>query len=492
VKNELREGVTLRSSLTLASETLAAVNALSAVADRLLPRSMALPDELATAKVLRNIGAADSSPASPPGDFLAKLRQRLVVVSRARQIAGLSRKELRYTPWLLWNGDPPAASLPGLLPLILDQARTSGATLRRLIQAYLRDFSSLASGISEAAACIRQQLTNTDLRLEHWRIAQDEVQLFDAEKGPASLATRLLDEKDPDSILSRYKLDDPMLATGGYMMAVEDAVRGATPVKLRDGGTVALERVLKIIAPTENRLRFGSRRAETARAFLNAWFTGRGEPVSALQEPVRRHLLHWLGDPRLRPQPWAAVGEQETALMRRWLARASLDLFFRLIDQHTSGVHWPYRRAFWFAYLEKGAIGDAWLALGTEAYNSARAVRELGGAYGRLLGDSRQSALLLRLGPLVIGEFTHIGKVRAWLADHREAPDLGRQEYPKSELMRECLPFPENPYRRRGGNSRGTGLSHFQSREGYWQGSAAALIERHTGTRITALDWRPR
>ena len=56
-------------------------------------------------------------------------------------------------------------------------------------------------------------------------------------------------------------------------------MRAATPLMLRDHGTKALDRILKVIAPSEGRLRFQSRRTETARAMLGAWLTGRGEPA---------------------------------------------------------------------------------------------------------------------------------------------------------------------------------------------------------------------
>jgi hypothetical protein len=415
-----------------------------------------------------------------------------VAASRAKRLSELTSRQLRYAPWLLWNGKLPAASLPGLLTIILDRAANSRADLRRLIQAYLRDFSVSAPGVTEAAQCIRKHLANVDPRLENWRQAQREVQLFDPVKGPMSLAGRLLSEEDPEAILANYKLDDEILARGNYLLAVEDAVRARAPLLLLEHGTKALNRILKIIAPAKRELRFEARRAESARGLLGAWLTGRGEPAADLQEPVWRVLLDWLGDPRLpvNRQRWRDVGERETSLVRRWLSRASLDLFFRLIDdQDTAGTHWPYRRRFWFRYLELGAIDDAWLALGGEAYSSAKAIRELGGAYGRLLGESKQSALLLRLGSLVIGEFTHIGKVRAWPVNGPEAPRLGRQEYSKYDLTRECLPFPVNPYRGRGGNTSGTGLSHFNSQQGYWQGSVAALIESHTGFKTAPPDW---
>jgi hypothetical protein len=193
----------------------------------------------------------------------------------------------------------------------------------------------------------------------------------------------------------------------------------------------------------------------------------------------------------MRLQQWAAVGEQETRLMRRWLARASLDLFFELVKQHALDAHWRYREAFWLAYLKKGAIADAWLALGGQTFSEANTIPELGRAYGQLKGgDSRQSALLVRIGSLVISEFTHNGKLRAWPVEWRNAPELGRTTYIRRDLMGKCLPFPINPYLGRGGDSTGGGLSHIGSDNDYWQGSAAALIERRAGIRITPPEWQ--
>jgi hypothetical protein len=407
------------------------------------------------------------------------LRGNLIAASRSGRIAAVPRKELRYAPWLLWNGKPPAASLPGLLSALLDQAGTSAPTLRRLIGAYLRDFNPRAPGIDDAAARIREVLARAELRFGAWRTAQNEVDLFDPARGPAALADRLLDDNRPDETLARYKLDDEMLATGNYMMAVEDAIRSAAPLLLRRQAEPGLQRVLRIIEPA-GKLRFPSHIGDTGRALLRAWLDNGPEPAPALQRPVREVLLRWLGDPRLRPQRWAALGEQEIALMRRWLTRASLDLFFRLIDQNALDGQWRYRHAFWLTYLEKGAIADAWLALGSQTFNAARAVREFGGAYGQLRGgEPNQSALVLRIGPLVISEFTHNGKMHAWPADGPDAPRLGEANYTSARLKRPCLSFPPDPRTRRGGSADGKGLRHDGSSTGKWQRSAAALIERH-------------
>jgi len=482
----------MRSTPAIGSETLAAIEALRFVVERLSPRAIALPEEAESTRMLRAIAAADAVPARPPGDTLEALRRRLAAVCRSGRAATLPHKDLRYAPWLLWNGKPPAATFPGLLARVLDQARGSNPALRRLISAYLRDFDPAASGVDQAAACIREMLTGAGVRFDPWRTAQAETRLFDPARGPAALAARLLTQDRPAETLARYKLDDPMLDTGKYLMAVEEAVRASAPYMLRNQGETGLQRVLQVVAPSDS-LRFPQHAADTGRALLSAWLDGGTQPAPALQQPVRQSVLRWLGDPRLRPQPWAAVGERETMLMRRWLTRASLDLFFTLIDQYALDAHWRYRHAFWLAYLEKGAISDAWLALGSETFSAARTIRDLGGAYGRLKGGAgERSALLLRIGPLVISEFSHNGKLRAWPAEWRTAPQLGRPDYGNKDLTGECLPFPVNPSRGKGGDPSGQGLPHFGSDTGYWQGSAAALIEQRAGIRVTRAEWRPK
>jgi hypothetical protein len=140
-----------------------------------------------------------------------------------------------------------------------------------------------------------------------------------------------------------------------------------------------------------------------------------------------------------------------------------------------------------------GAIADAWLALGTQTFNEAGTIHELGGAYGKLKGgDGGQSALVLRIGPLVISEFTHNGKLRVWPVEWRTAPQLGCPIYRRNELTGKCLPFPRNLHFDRGGDSTGHGLSHIGSDYDYWQGSAAELIKRRAGFGITPADWQPK
>ena len=468
------------------SETLAAVKGLDVIVERFSPHRLTLPDEPSSARMLRLLGAAEISPAPPPTDFLENVRRNLVAGSSSGKF---SPRDLR----LLWNGNPPAATLAGLLSKLLDQASTSGKTLRRLIEVYLRDFDPHAPGINEAAAKIRRELEKGGPLLDTWCVAQEEVKLFDPTRGPTSLAACLLEPGEQiQEILTRYKLDRPLLAEGKYMLAVEDAVRARVAEMLREAAKMGLDRVLQILAPG-GRLRFTARVAHTGRALLRAWLDGGPEPNPGLRPPVQQCLLQWFGDPRMRLQAWAAVGEKEAALMRAWLARASLELFFTLIKDYALDSQWQYREAFWLACLANGAIADAWLALGGQTFKAARTVRELGGAFGLLRGgDANQSALLLRIGPLVMCEFTHNGSLRAWPADWPNAPRLGERSYVIERLKQSCLAFPPDPLSGKGGSADGTGLRHDGASSGRWQRSAAALIERRAGIRTARYECSPR
>ena len=100
------------------------------------------------------------------------------------------------------------------------------------------------------AAKIRKELTKGGPRLDTWRTAQNEVHLFEPARSPTALADRLLEAgEQPDEMLARYKLDDPLIATGKYMLAAEDAVRARAPQLMRKSGTAGLERVLQIGPP---------------------------------------------------------------------------------------------------------------------------------------------------------------------------------------------------------------------------------------------------
>jgi hypothetical protein len=464
----------------------------------LVPRAFVPPPKTPSQRLVEMLQATDLDRRPPTDQAMEALRRRLHAFYTGRDKAPPTRRELRDAAWLLWNGAPQGAEIPGLMAAVVDAASASPRRSRSLIEAWLRDFVPGSATVRAGGGSIRTLLASgRDPLLDHWRQAQTAFAMFDADAGPARIGAALLTgPQRVEEVLAATGLDDAFRASGGYMRAILRGMLAVMPKVLRGAAAHSgLERAFAVLAP-DGTLRFGQElRGEVGRGLLAAWLDGGRPPEPTLREPVRDFLLRHLGDPRTRAPMWTPVGEAATALMRQWLARASLAAFFDLIAEHALDHQWRYRQAFWSAYLERGAIEDAWLALGSRVHSSAKTVSDLAGAFGRLEGggvDSNQSVLLMRIGPLVLCEWSHNGKLRAWPAEWKNAPALYQSSYSRDDLTGKGLPFPPNPATGSRGSDDGLGLAHNGSDRGLWQGSAAELLARRAGIRITPAEWIPR
>jgi hypothetical protein len=454
--------------------------------------SARLPEEAATARMIRQLGAAEAAVPEPAGPVLEAVRRHLYKASFNGSEPG--RRDLKRAPWILWQGDPLAINFPGLFDRVVDQAERSPRTLRYLIEAWLRDFAPQAPRIALAGQEIQRLLANSsDSRLEQWRAAQDRFRLFEAAEGPAMLAEAILNAPQPvPTMLEMACLADQARAVGAYLRFAQAELLARLPIVLEQPSARA--RLARACAFLTNgkALRFDDTQAAIARAFCAPWFDTSRSLDADLQREVKDFLVAQIGNPQLRPGSWAGA-EREAALIKRWLARASLEVFFGLIADHALDAQWTYRQAFWSACLAKGAIDDAWLVLGGNVHASARARRELGTDFGLLESagaSANQSVLMLRIGPLVIAEWSHNGSLRAWPAD--QGPKLGRKAYTPSDLRRPSLPFPPDPTRPGSRDSGATGLRHTGAATGIWQRRAALLLARHAQVTLRFFDWEPR
>lgn len=453
-----------------------------------------LPQEAGTTAAVRALAAQDV-PRAPEMDKVGPLRRQLKALAAERRgFASLSHKEMRLVPWLLWTQDDPLAALPGLLPEVLDRAAERKSVLRALLEAWLAFFHAGMTALREAAAGLRRLIAASDVpALEVWRRADARFRMFDP-SGPERLAKLLVeDEGEVSASLADFGLGDPLRAAGGYMRAVQDEMLSLAAERMvRADGSRVLERICDFLV-VDGRLRFPERAGAMAQALLRPWLNGHRTPPEDRRTAVQEFLLSHLGDPRLQPGRWAGVGGEAIALMRRWLTKASMDVFFGLIGQHAES-HWGHREAFWGAYLQKGAIDDAWLAFSPSVYAGARSIKELRGAFGKVQGPGVQpghSVLLIRVGTTIFCEWSHNGSLRAWPTDWKNAPTLAQALYERPALMGKCLPFPPNRSGR-GGNADGRGLSHIGSDRDYWQESVAELIWRRERIRLHPEDWHPR
>lgn len=478
--------------MTHARQALDRLDAFSLTLPR---RAVKLPNPSFSSEAVQLLNASDSALRPPEGSALDAARVRLVkIFSEGGQP---TRRDLRDAVWLLWDGREPLVGLPGLLEAIWKQAQNSNATLRGLIEVWLRSFSKDEPGLQQVGLELRRLLiAKPTVRMQRWRTADASLDFFDGRLGPGNLAAWLIDGPElPNEVLAATGFDDPLRAAGGYFREVQREIVLRAPLVLRRAGAKQL--VQRLLAPLtlEGKLRFGDpeARGEMVRGLLRVWLDNGPEPEDAVRLQIQDFLLRHLEDPRLQPQRWQEAGEEATNLMRRWLTRASLKAFFALISDHALDSHWRYREAFWSACLDKDATIEAWLGLGSQIHTSARAVEDLKGAYARLDGAyGNQAILLLRIKNTIFCEWSHNGKLRAWPEEWKTAPRLGKKLYTRKELTEKGLPFPPNPRFGSNGASDGKGLSHVGSDRNLWQGSAAELLARRTQIALSPSEWMPR
>lgn len=164
--------------------------------------------------------------------------------------------------------------------------------------------------------------------------------------------------------------------------------------------------------------------------------------------------------------------------MRGWLVEKTMEDFFSLLShvaktQADADIHWKYRRRFWNAYLQKGYIDEAWVALGPNAYEQAPDFVKGANHYARLRGvNSRHSVLIMKIGELVITEWSHSGSYRIWNFS-RNAPEFYKNTYVRSDIIENC-------------DHSG---SHHGNTTGKWQEKVALYIKQRTGIKVLPRDY---
>lgn len=441
-------------------------------------------------KAVAALGEPRPDTPRPPSEVeLERLRRELAELFASGRGHEAGPRRLRRAPWILWNGTPRGEAIPGLVDAVLEQAREHRRTLRNLATCWLLHFDPASAHHAAVGRFLSERVAaSDDPRLAWARNAQGEIGLFDPKSGPNRLGRALLTASTPlEELLERWGFAEPLRATSACLCrAALAALHEWAGCSTRTDAVRLLDRLCALWT-REGRLRFEHERAAFAEGLLRPWLDRRS-PSEEVRARVQRILLDRLGDPRLPGSAgrWAQVDPKAVALLKSWLARASLEAFFAIIREYALDHQWRYRERFWKALLEKGAIADVWLALAHQVAQAARLVRDLRGAYGELAGgvDSKHAVILMRIGPLVLCEWSHNGKLRAWPEEWQNAPRLGRREYSGDELKTRSLVFP-------GRSGSEDGLRHAGSESGRWQERAAALLLDRAGVRLEPRDYMP-
>jgi hypothetical protein len=490
------------------TDSIAALRELAALQD-LLKLRPALPERPACLRQSAELFRKDEAAQLPSGETLEILREELRIACAAGAPFDIPVRTLRRAPLVFWDRDPQAAAFPGLLEAFLEGAAARPRWLRELVEAWLRDFGPDRVCHPEAGRAAANLLARTrDPRLQPWDRAHRRYSMFDATRGPERVGSALLIGTEPvETVLSEIGMDDPIRAEGRFFHAAVRAMLAALPGALRGAGAreawaraAAILEVQRVRRDRSGRdiaepmLRVLDLAGETIAACLDPWLRD-PPPPSAPREEIKAFLLRVIGDPRLRPERWRAAPDACAQLMRSWLAAASLETFFALISETNDDPQWRYRRAFWRACLKKmprDRPAEVWVVLGPGMAARAKAVKDLTNAHGRMEAPGQygeQAVLLLRLGNIVLSEWSNVGPVRAWEIGDARCPALYRVHYGARDLRARCLDFPDHPILSKGGAFDGKGLWHRSPQTGLWQGCAAAFLQSHTELRLTPKDY---
>jgi hypothetical protein len=239
-----------------------------------------------------------------------------------------------------------------------------------------------------------------------------------------------------------------------------------------------LERLFDLVVKEDGSLRFRAEYRSLAEALLTPFVNI--EPPQQVQELIQKFLLRHIGDPRISPSEWQGIDNFAKVVMLRWLTEVALEDFFKLLDHTALDAHWRYRKAFWDAYLKKRYITDAWVILGPNAGRIAKGfLKDDAKKYGTLSGgniERNHSVLLLRIGNVIISEWSHNGKCRAWVADNLHAPKFYDHTYTRYDLI----------------ESAQHEQTHYAPEYYTWQRKLSSFIESRTGIKIREGEYRLR
>ena len=416
------------------------------------PRRFEFPADCATEDARIAVENRLGILAGPPlGVDMPDLRRMLAAAAESGDWTGISERNWRYASECLSFGEPPLIANDHFIEAYLAHAAATGspAIVTGLIRYYLWHFEPARPGFRKIAAFLANLSAELHAR---WIELHRRFRLFTPDLAPGRLAEAVMAaEKPPRDYLSGIGLSGPLASSELLGHAFVRACDGIVMTAMGDGTpSLPAGYAQRLVAWSHKGGEFlyaGMPRARPALAdaLLLPW-TSRA-PTPEQRDFIKRALLALLKEPRTNPVAWVDVSSAAQSVMCLWLAKLSLDQFLEVVDETVQIHHtrmWSSRRKFWSAYYERGFIQEAWVVFGRRGAAIARhtaGTRERADivSFGTFLGDpasdQRQAVLIMKIGTLVVADWSHNGCCHVWLAENEKAPRLFQREYYRSDLI---------------------------------------------------------
>jgi hypothetical protein len=384
---------------------------------RFAPPSPASPQ--VAGLLLERYGDGDRPLKSP--EELDALLQRLAAVGFAwDKVSAADRADI---VWVLWRGDDPPAEHAAFLENFLRwvEAPWRRVQARRLASSWAAAFDDQRRSIGQVGSWLQARATRLG---DPWSALAETFDVFAPDQGPANLARAfLLRDATAAAFWTRLRLP-PRAASGGFALASLGALAAATRPRLMEEPALAVR--LMDFALVVGAFRPGTVSSDFAAAIrvllaetlLLPWRCDPPPPM--VKEKVVGFLLRHYEDPRVKREAWGGVAPAAVKILRDWLNREAITIFFRLAARakEAQKIDWRRREKFWLAAIDR--LDDAWLILGSQ---SEALIKSGEGRFGRLVGcGAEHCALMLKLRGVTIVESSHAENERIWLPGNEQAP----------------------------------------------------------------------
>lgn len=442
-------------------------------------------------KTVETISDQLSTTPKVPSEFELEITyKKFITAIHANQWDAINSKDWKYAPYVFWYGDEILGGKKEFLTKYFNWLNSQNlkSNWRRLIYSYLRGFNYRKEFPSEFKAISRSiqkafKISDLKFGLELWEKRHNKVGLFaDNFDLSKSINAFIVDANyNWNNFIALTGLDGE-LSLSGYV----DAVGSELLKQLNLSGRKELIEAALYFHFTDQQLRFNDKRVEVIQSLLSPWIRNSNPQNDELQEKVKNTLIKHFKDPRLpihREKGWRFIDDSSLSVVFRWLIGESLEQFFSIIDEMALEHQWKYRKAFWMAYHNVRALDEAWVAFGPEARRHAWHIYKGNFSAGVLDGgQTNQSVLIVRIKNLVLAEWSHNGKCRAWRVTDKRCPRAYEPKYTDTALQGKSLKIVP-AYKQ-------DGISHQQSENYHWQRRLADFIYDETGIRVQDRDFR--
>ena len=375
------------------------------------------------AELLERYGDSDHPLRSP--EELEALLQRLRMVRF--DWAAINPSDRTDIVWVLWQGDDPPAGHLAFLRSFLRWIETPWRRVqaRRLASSWAAAFDRTGDSIAEVGAWLEARAHQLG---DPWLRLADELAVFSPRGGALALAQAFLARAETAKAFWHRLSLPPRASLGGLPLATIGSAAALVRPRLQGKPALAARLIDFALASPAFRASDDAKdvgpalvtatRAQLAEALLLPWRSA--APSEEVKEEIIRFLLGHYGDPRVERRKWEGVAPEAAKILRCWLNREAVDVFFRLAAK-TKKEHktaWPMRARFWRAAADQ--LDDAWLILGSQCDVTARRFNR---NFGQLVGcGAEHCALLVKLRGLTIVIASNSEHERVWLPGNQQAP----------------------------------------------------------------------